>query len=314
MFGFGHKPVLPFEFREAPVPGEGIEVMLTVDTEAEFDWNAPRTRTGLTAENLLRQGPVLEACREVALVPTFLFDVTCTENPAYMDPFVSAAGEGRLVFGAHPHAWSTPPLIEELTGPNSYMGNLPVELETAKLRHLTEALTRLFGAPPRVHRSGRYGIGPNTPEVLAALGYGVDLSINALHDFSADGGPDFSHVGNAPLLCGRDGRVLSIPTTGFRPNRWRRRVLRLSPESASVAEIRRAAERLLRAGTRVFVLTYHSSSLLPGGSPYARTEDDCRMLIASLKNLLHFFIRELGARPTDPLTYARRCGVQVPGL
>ena len=229
--------MLPFTYRAAAPADERIYFMLTVDAEAEFDWRAPRQRTGLTAENLLRQGPVLEACRDIGLIPAFLFDTTCTEQPAYMAPFVTAAAEGSLIFGAHPHAWSTPPFIEEATDRHSYMGNLPSELEAAKLQHLTDALTGLFGTPPRVHRAGRYGIGAHTPDILSRAGYCVDLSINAAHDFSADGGPDFTRIDNRPLLCGPELNVLSIPTTGVRLQRWRRRAVRLSPESASPAEI-----------------------------------------------------------------------------
>src|SRR3546814_4149526 len=41
-------------------------------------------------------------------------------------------------------------------------GNLPPELEHAKLAALTEAIAGAFGARPVVYKAGRYGVGPAT--------------------------------------------------------------------------------------------------------------------------------------------------------
>ena len=51
------------------------------------------------------------------------------------------------------------------------------ELEYEKLRFLTDAFEAAFGYRPRAFRAGRFGIGPNTFEALARLGYAVDSSV-----------------------------------------------------------------------------------------------------------------------------------------
>src|SRR3546814_2922527 len=69
---------------------------------------------------------------------------------------------------------------------NSYPGNLPPELEHAKLAALTEAIAGAFGARPVVYKAGRYGVGPATAGILEALGYRIDVSVVPFTDFSED--------------------------------------------------------------------------------------------------------------------------------
>ena len=72
--------------------------------------------------------------------------------------------------------------------------------------------------------------------------------------------------------------------------------LRLSPEGYSLADLIRQTRAALAAGTRLFMLTYHSSSLLPGATQYVRTETDRRAFLATLDGYLQFFLAELGGR------------------
>ena len=84
---------------------------------------------------------------------------------------------GLCEVGAQLHPWMTPPFTEEVGEANSYAGNLPVALEFEKARRLTEALAEAFGAAPRLYRTGRFGAGPRTADILKRLGYLADSSI-----------------------------------------------------------------------------------------------------------------------------------------
>src|SRR3546814_6885075 len=99
--------------------------------------------------------------------------------------------------GTHLHPWVNPPFQEVVNATNSYPGNLPPELEHAKLAALTEAIAGAFGARPVVYKAGRYGVGPATAGILEALGYRIDVSVVPFTDFSDDGGPDFSAAGRS---------------------------------------------------------------------------------------------------------------------
>jgi hypothetical protein len=58
---------------------------------------------------------------------------------------------------------------------------------------------------------------------------------------------------------------------------------------------------MLRRGHRVFTITYHSPSLVPGHTPYVRSQRDLDLFLDRIKRLLALFFEELGAEPTTPL-------------
>jgi hypothetical protein len=72
--------------------------------------------------------------------------------------------------------------------------------------------------------------------------------------------------------------------------------LRLSAEGYSLAELIHQTRTAFAAGTRLLMLTYHSSSLLPGATAYVRTEADRRAFLATLDGYLRLFLAEFGGR------------------
>jgi hypothetical protein len=95
--------------------------------------------------------------------------------------------DGRCQIGAQLHPWVTPPFDEIVNPHNSFACNLPPSSEFAKLKTLTEALSKRFGIRPATYRAGRYGIGPNTVKALSALGYQLDSSVVPEHSYHHEG-------------------------------------------------------------------------------------------------------------------------------
>lgn len=62
----------------------------------------------------------------------------------------------------------------------------------------------------------------------------------------------------------------------------------------------KATRALLRAGSRLFVVSLHSSVILPGATPFARTEAEVESLLGRLHGYLKFFMCELGGKPSIP--------------
>jgi hypothetical protein len=56
----------------------------------------------------------------------------------------------------------------------------------------------------------------------------------------------------------------------------------------------------MRPGQRTFVLSLHSPSVVPGHTPYVRTEADRVALLQRLRDYLKFFRDELGGRFATP--------------
>lgn len=269
----------------------GTRFTLFVDTEEEFDWAAPLSRTahGTRAAAALTEGGRRLAGLGVPV--TYLADWPIVADPRAVDILRGLVAEAGASVGTQLHAWVNPPFDEALTSANSFAGNLPADLETAKLDRLTAAITAAFG-PPLAFRSGRYGIGPRTRALLAERGYRIDSSVRARYDYSAVGGPDFSAVGNHAY---RAAGVVELPLTtvhtgalrggGPALHRLLARVPRglgaaarlrllsrvaLTPEDMPLADVLEAIRVAVREGVRVLNFSFHSPSLAPGHTPYVR--------------------------------------------
>jgi hypothetical protein len=203
------------------------------------------------------------------------------------------------------------------------LNKYPQDVQEAKLRVLTECfLAGPDGAHPAAFRAGRFGLGPATVRALLACGYGVDSSVTPYFSWeSYDDGPTF--VGaplSAYRLDGsgdvcvpvRDGGVVEVPLssgyTRFSPPRWAtlahrlnspagrrihlggvaarlgiiQRVI-LSPETNSVSQMLALARRLLEFGVPHLHLFFHSSSLVPGLSPFTRSRGDVDRLLGRMR-------------------------------
>lgn len=310
------------------------QLLVVVDTEEEFDWSQfDRTNTSVAAMADVHHGQ--DVCDAHGIVPTYVADYPVVTQPAGSEPLRAFLREGRATIGAHLHPWVTPPFTEPLGPRNSYPGNLPAELEHAKLRTLGEAIEQHLGVRPLVYKAGRYGIGANTAAILEAEGYLADCSPSPAYDFSADGGPDFARAEARPYWFGRGRRLLCVPTTGafvgvagaMAPALWRLATgavasklhvpgvlsrlgvvsrIRLSPEGFDLHALVRLTRFLFARGHRVFSFSYHSSTLRPGCTRYVRTIAERAAFLGVMNNYFSWFRHDLGGVPTTPLQLRER--------
>ncbi len=312
-------------------------LVVVIDTEEEFDWAAPFDPANIAVTNIGFQ-PLAQSVFDLhGLVPTYVVDYPVASTPAAVDVLRTFAAEGRCEIGAHLHPWVNPPAEGPVDIRHSYPGNLPAAIERLKLIALTEAITDSFDNRPTVYKAGRYGIGAATPAILRELGYTVDVSVVPHTDFSSDGGPDFRGAPAVPFMIAdglcelplsvhfvgwlaahgprmfcrlSDARMRRLRLVGVCGRLGLLARLRLSPEGYGLPELIRQTRAALAAGTRLFMLTYHSSSLLPGATQYVRTEADRRGFLATLDDYLRFFLVELGGRAD---TVTRVAAALTPG-
>ena len=304
-------------------------LLVVVDTEEEFDWGAPFDRGATAVEAMAHQEPAQSLCRRFDLSPTYVVDYPVASQESGYRTLLDWAASGDAIIGAHLHPWVSPPHEEEVNTFNSFPGNLPAELEAAKLKRLGETIEESFGSRPRIYKAGRYGFGPHTAAILEQEGYEVDLSSNPPFDYTDEGGPDYSDYEPHPYWLGTGERLLGIPGTGgyvgwmagahsiyalasHRALRWSRLPgilsrlgaidrLRLSPEGFDAGEMSRLAQALFARGVRVFSLSYHSPSLMPGCTPYVRSAADLDRFLGELESFLDYFFGHLDGVPTTPL-------------
>jgi len=75
--------------------------------------------------------------------------------------------------------------------------------------------------------------------------------------------------------------------------------IRLSPEGHTFEEMKRLTRQLVVNDNKIFCLTYHSSSLLVGGSPYVQTANELKKFIQKLEDYIQFFFNELKGEAKD---------------
>jgi hypothetical protein len=304
-------------------------LMVVVDTEAEFDWIKSKSRKARGVSSVKNQRLAHQLYGRYGIKPTYVVDFPVSDAPEGYEPIRELLMQQKCEIGAHLQPWDTPPFSEEITEYNSYPGNLPRGLESAKLAVLTETIERNLGQRPRIYKAGRYGVGPATADVLAELAYEIDLSVVPRTDLSRQFGPDFRRCGPSPYWFGRDRRMIEIPlSVGFTGLLARFGVpiyhlssaeelkslrmqgllarlhlldrITLTPEGIEFSELRRLTRALLRAGHRVFSLTYHSPSLEPGNTPYVRTDTELRAFMDRLDRYFEFFFGTIGGRAVTP--------------
>jgi glycosyltransferase involved in cell wall biosynthesis len=311
-------------FRELASPfHDGPPVLLTVvDAEEAFDWSQPFSRLSSDVSSMQDQWRAHRIFDGYRVVPTYMVDYAVASQEAGWRPLSELLAGDLCDIGAQLHAWVTPPFEEELNTRNSFAGNLPLSLEYNKTRLLTEAIKTALHVRPRIFRSGRFGAGPRTGDILKSLDYLADSSVMPGWDFSPQGGPNYSDMPTAPFWIDADRSVLEIPSTsGFvglwahrssalrrvQTSRWSERLflpaltsrlgllerIRLTPEGVTCQEAKRLVRELLQRGEKVFVLTYHSPSLKVGCTPYVQTQDDLIRFLNWLDEFYDFFTREL---------------------
>jgi hypothetical protein len=290
-------------------------LLLGVDTEADNQWD-PEARRHLSLRNI-SELPRLQALLDrYGVRPTYLVTFEVATAPESVATLRELAAAGRCEIGAHHHPWTTPPVVAE----HSYPLNLPPDQFRAQIRELTAAVTEVTGRRPVSHRAGRNGFAGWHVRDLEACGYLVDSSVDPFFNQRSKGGPSFAGAPLGPYFVHPDdprragsSSLLEVPISSalnrawppwlaaayadFTPSYWFRRALRLlrvarpiwlRPSYSSTEDMLWLARRLIDAGSPALNVIFHSSELLPGGSPYNRTSHDVNRFFESLEALLAF--------------------------
>lgn len=208
---------------------------------------------------------------------------------------------------------------------HAFANEIPAALFEQKLRHITDQVKDSFGHSPVSFRSGRYGYDKSMAAALTKNGYKIDSSVTPYTSWkktagliNGTGGPDFSRVDNHLYTLKTEyGELLEVPVTIlFTKNalkkhpKWAEFIarhrnkyfnkflallklnnqplwLRPSPDS-SVSDLKEVVHTAESIGLEYLVMMFHSSELLPGGSPYWKSEHDVEGLFETLSEFFIF--------------------------
>jgi hypothetical protein len=312
--------------------------MVGVDTEADDQWTL-EGRKRLSVENA-RALPRLQAlCDAYGVRPSYLV----THEMATREPARSIlrdlSATGRCEIGAHLHPWSSPPYREE-----DLVGRYPSQLDDSQLEtqlvELTAAIETSIGVRPVSYRAGRHGFDSRSLKILEKLQYRVDTSVDPLFNERRKGGPSFAGAPVSPywpdhadVLANGASSVLEIPvsaaTSPALPKAFERRftslpsipwrgylkrlglrAVWLRPSYSTIEDAKALASALVARGVPTLNMLFHSSELVPLGSPYNRTDADVDRFFERLERVFDHIMKRLEARG---VTY-RECAeaLQVP--
>lgn len=288
-----------------------MKLVITIDVE-EDNWGEYRVNECTVAN--LKQIPKLQHLfDEYGVKPTYLINYPVATDPWSIDMLSDYVSQGKCEIGMHCHPWNTPPYDDGPANytHNHMLCNLPLELQHLKMAFLHNVICKNFGIVPVSFRAGRWGFGPTVARSLLSLGYRIDTTVTPYKSWTASKGPDFSSYGPEPFMFNAEsysseddkGLLLEVPATiGFIQSDFRRsyRLMKLaesqlarkfrllgvldrigllnkvwlSPELAS-SDLMIGLSRSMQANNYPCLnMTFHSTSLLAGLSPFVRTKED----------------------------------------
>lgn len=281
-------------------------MVLSVDTE-EDNW-VP-ARKGVSVSNVVDAIPdFADRLAGLGIRPSYFTSYQVAKDRAAAAALREALARAGGEIGAHVHPWNTPPYCgveDEITMLCSY----PATAQRDKIESVLEEIRHSFGAVPTAFRAGRFGIGRVALRALTETGIRVDSSVTPLLNWRHAEGPSFLDAENRVYRVGDDQNVchpsvssdlLELPiTVGYTrlsPPSWNalarqmdskaarrlrlpavaRRLVGLekvilSPEAESSADMIRLGRHLIRHGVPFLHMFLHSSSLVPGLTPFTRT-------------------------------------------
>ena len=270
--------------------------ILSIDTEEEWDWSGPFSKSDFSVENIQKLPEFQSFCESLNIRPTYFVDYAVANNPHAVEALKSFSANHRCEIGAHLHPWCNPPYFGESGEKESHVVNLPISQVEEKLDALVEVLHQKFDIIPNSFRTGRWGVDSKTLQLLVKKGIQVDSSMYPFYKnkyFNNENvslepyWPDY----NDPLVSGPQRNIVEIPVTvGFNHANyslmlkvynvvsapifnllrlvgilWHTRLLRklyLSPEATSGKDMKPLIDSALKNGQPVIHMYFHSSSLI----------------------------------------------------
>ncbi len=274
-----------------------MKFIITVDTEADNQW---KKGANLSLRNISCLPRFEECIQSHGFKATYLITQEVAEDAAAAAMLRKWSEGGNAEVGSHLHPWSSPPFENENEREGrAFPSSLSIDRLRAKLEALTHAVSQAIGQKPESFRAGRFGIDERVLSELARLGYIADASvtpginwqkITKAREMLA---PDFSREGREPSVRSyEDGSITELPMTIvpvglFRRPRW----CRIFPET-TLSDLVKVYKKARKLKLPYLQFLIHSSELLPGGSPYSKTEEQVEHIYALLNEFLGYLRKE----------------------
>ena len=271
--------------------------IITVDTEGDCAWSRD-AQANVTTENSRFIPRFQELCEKYGFKPVYLTNYEMAMDDNWVSYSSNKEKLGMCEIGLHLHAWNTFPLVdlEKKYHGLPYITEYSEDIIEHKVKTIMQLLQDRYQTQIVSHRSGRWATNDIYFDILAKSGIEIDCSFTPEIDLSplpgktVAGGNDYrkvckhthvlkSGIVEVPMttrnlhIVGSNSIKHNIKTFLFGAPSW------LRPITKSVDTLKRltrVVERDPKSDYLEFML--HSSELMPGGSPYFKSEADIELL------------------------------------
>jgi hypothetical protein len=284
-------------------------ICITIDTEPDCDVHWRRSQP-LTFESVTFGIPCIlrPIWDKFGIRPVYFVSPEVVENDKCCSVLTDEIGRGAEI-GTHLHSEYIEPQKKHEDSAGTASDEFPccaydAQVESAKIRNLTELIETRLGVRPVSYRAARYGADIDTIKALEKLGYKVDSSVTPGISWQNQGGPDHSRAPKQPYFISADdyysageSGILEAPITIsgkrflFLPNRWiYYRWLR--PTLMTAFEMKKlVAEFVGKYAEPVLNLMFHSMEVIPGKTPFVRTKLGQKMYLNRLTSILRYMMK-----------------------
>lgn len=296
---------------------------ITIDVEPDctpnWRYSDPLTFTGVT-EGIKQILHPLFAKHH--MTPTYLINNVVLEDAKSVDCFRSLNGSFELGTHLHPEFIAPDKMYDDYAGKKGSANCCfyPPQIETGKIKSITSLFENQLGYLPTSFRAGRFSAGVNTMNSLLALGYKADTSVTphiCWNDQSREQPVDFTDAPEQPYFmkpgtiqeADPSGQLLQVPVSialkkrnpvkelissagGLRHPYRSTRPVWLRPFYSTAQEMIWLTEtfrkKYYHLDTVVFNMMFHNVEVLPGLSPYTKTNDNCKTYLRQLEIFLAY--------------------------
>lgn len=279
--------------------------IITIDTESDNQWNSEHEQSTENARFVPR---FQELCEKYAFKPVYLIDYSMANSGFLVEYLSDCLKRNTCEIGMHLHAWDTPPShpFDKCNYARPYLIEYPESVIDEKIKVMDDLLASKFAVKPVSHRAGRWAMNEYYIDTLEKNGYLVDCSFTPGINWAKaggykSGGSDYSSETLAAKLIGTQKKILEVPMSIKRMHRFHSPVKAIDYLKQPAKYIIGSHYWLRPALSSVEDMLYitdnndndfaefmmHSSELMPGGSPYFKSEEDIETLYYNLENMFN---------------------------
>lgn len=216
------------------------------------------------------------------------------------------------IIGAHLHSEYIEPYVNKeymnIVSLDFPCSDYETEIETEKIKNLTEGIERNLGVKPKWYRAARFGADIDTIKILADLGYQYDSSVTPCIDWSKKKGPNHKAGIVKPYIISPNnlyaktnkGRIKEYPVTilGKRfgilgkllPDSWLFYDW-LRPTHMFLWEQKHLIRKAQKLGLYDLIMMFHSMEIMINKTPYVRTRMMQKYFLWKLDKTIKYAIK-----------------------